>query len=85
MLVLGIESTCDETAASVVKDGCEILSNVIFSQTDLHKKYGAVAFRFSDRRWKEFPLMADKFAKWINRVNGNGNVVNLFMDFETAM
>jgi len=42
-----------------------------------------IAFRFSNRQWKEFPLMADKFAEWINRVNGNGNVVNLFMDYET--
>ena len=42
-----------------------------------------IAFRFSNRQWKEFPLMADKFARWINRINGNGNVVNLFMDYET--
>ncbi|NGX56093.1 MAG: tRNA N6-adenosine threonylcarbamoyltransferase [Candidatus Anoxychlamydiales bacterium] len=42
MLVLGIESTCDETAASVVEDGVKILSNVISSQVDLHKKYGGV-------------------------------------------
>ncbi len=42
MLVLGIESTCDETAVSIVKDGSEILSNVISSQVDLHKPYGGV-------------------------------------------
>ena len=42
-----------------------------------------IAFRFSNRGWKEFPLTADKFARWIDRVNGNGNVVNLFMDYET--
>ncbi len=42
-----------------------------------------IAFRFSDRNWSEWPLTADKFAGWINRVNGNGNVVNLFMDYET--
>jgi len=42
-----------------------------------------IAFRFSNRNWKEFPLMADKFAKWIHKVNGNGTVVNLFMDYET--
>jgi alpha-amylase len=42
-----------------------------------------IAFRFSNRQWKEFPLKADKFAHWINRINGNGNVVNLFMDYET--
>lgn len=42
-----------------------------------------VAFRFSSRDWSEYPLRADKFAQWINAVNGNGEVVNLFMDYET--
>lgn len=42
MLVLGIESTCDETAAAIVEDGYKILSNEIFSQIELHKKYGGV-------------------------------------------
>lgn len=42
MLVLGIESTCDETAAAVVRDGKEILSNVVSSQIALHKQYGGV-------------------------------------------
>ena len=42
-----------------------------------------IAFRFSNRGWAEYPLMADKFAQWINRVNGNGQCVNLFMDYET--
>jgi len=42
MLVLGIETTCDETAASVVEDGNKILSNIIFSQVHLHKKFGGV-------------------------------------------
>jgi alpha-amylase len=42
-----------------------------------------IAFRFSNRGWTEWPLTADKFAQWVNKVNGNGNVVNLFMDYET--
>lgn len=42
-----------------------------------------IAFRFSSKWWKEYPLTADKFANWVGRVNGNGNVVNLFMDYET--
>jgi alpha-amylase len=42
-----------------------------------------VAFRFSNRDWSEWPLRADKFASWINAVNGNGYVVNLFVDYET--
>lgn len=42
MNILGVESSCDETAASVVKDGSIILSNVINSQIDIHKLYGGV-------------------------------------------
>jgi len=42
-----------------------------------------IAFRFSNRSWPEWPLTAEKFAGWISRINGNGNVVNLFMDYET--
>lgn len=42
MRVLGIESTCDETACSVVKEGREILSNVVASQADFHRKFGGV-------------------------------------------
>ena len=42
-LILAIESSCDETAASVVKNGRTILSNVISSQIELHKLYGGVA------------------------------------------
>jgi len=42
-----------------------------------------IAFRFSNKGWNEHPLTADKFAHWINRVNGNGQCVNLFMDYET--
>ncbi len=42
-----------------------------------------IAFRFSSKDWKEFPLTAPKFADWVSQVNGNGNVVNLFMDYET--
>ena len=42
MKILGIESSCDETAASVVEDGYKILSNVVNSQIDIHKLYGGV-------------------------------------------
>ena len=42
-----------------------------------------VAFRFSDRNWREWPLTAETFAKWIDQINGNGYVCNLFMDYET--
>ncbi len=42
-----------------------------------------IAFRFSNRGWAEWPLTAEKFSRWVNNINGNGNVVNLFMDYET--
>ena len=42
MLILGIETSCDETAASVVRDGEEILSNVVVSQIDIFAEYGGV-------------------------------------------
>lgn len=42
-----------------------------------------IAFRFSDRNWADFPLTADKFAGWIHQVAGNGEIINLFMDYET--
>jgi N6-L-threonylcarbamoyladenine synthase len=42
MKVLGIESSCDETAAAIVEDGHLLLSNVVNSQIDIHKAYGGV-------------------------------------------
>jgi alpha-amylase len=42
-----------------------------------------IAFRFSNRNWESYPLTADIFASWVHNINGNGEVVNLFMDYET--
>ncbi|OQA10387.1 MAG: Glycosyl hydrolase family 57 [Bacteroidetes bacterium ADurb.Bin397] len=42
-----------------------------------------IAFRFSDVNWTEFPLTADKYASWVHKIAGNGEVLNLFMDYET--
>jgi N6-L-threonylcarbamoyladenine synthase len=42
LLLLGIETSCDETAAAVVKDGREVLSNVLYSQEPVHQRYGGV-------------------------------------------
>ena len=42
-----------------------------------------ISFRFSEKSWSEWPLTAEKFAHWISAINGNGQVVNLFMDYET--
>ena len=49
MLILGIESSCDETAASVSRDGREILSNVVLSQVDMHAIYGGVVPEIASR------------------------------------
>ncbi len=49
MLVLGIETSCDETAAAVVRDGREIISSIISSQVDLHKAYGGVVPELASR------------------------------------
>lgn len=50
ILILGIESSCDETAAAVVKNGREVLSNVINTQIDLHKKFGGVVPEVASRQ-----------------------------------
>ena len=42
-----------------------------------------IAFRFSNRGWEEWPLTTEKFANWAHAVNGNGELINLFMDYET--
>src|SRR6059036_2521969 len=47
--ILGIESSCDETAAAVVADGREILSSVVASQIDIHSKYGGVVPELASR------------------------------------
>jgi alpha-amylase len=42
-----------------------------------------IAFRFSNQSWKQWPLTSEKFGNWVSSVNGNGYIVNLFMDYET--
>lgn len=49
MLVLGVESSCDETSVAVVRDGKEVLSNVINSQIDIHKLFGGVVPEVASR------------------------------------
>lgn len=50
VLILAIESSCDETAASVIKNGRTVLSNIISSQIDLHKLYGGVVPEIASRK-----------------------------------
>jgi alpha-amylase len=42
-----------------------------------------IAFRFGNRGWPEWPMTAEKFTNWVDQINGNGYVCNLFMDYET--
>ena len=49
MRILGIESSCDETAAAVVEDGKQVLSSVVASQLDTHGKYGGVVPELASR------------------------------------
>lgn len=42
-----------------------------------------IAFRFSNKGWTEHPLSVEKYGQWVNSANGNGEMINLFMDYET--
>lgn len=42
-----------------------------------------IAFRFSNKGWEEHPLSTEKFARWVHSIAGHGEVINLFMDYET--
>lgn len=68
VLILGIESSCDETAAAVVKNGRTVLSNVISSQIELHKLYGGVVPEIASRKHIE------KIDQVIEEALGEANV-----------
>ncbi|MCI0469546.1 MAG: tRNA (adenosine(37)-N6)-threonylcarbamoyltransferase complex transferase subunit TsaD [Nitrospirae bacterium] len=55
-LILGIDTSCDDTCASVVADGKSILSNVVSSQSDIHEKYGGIVPELASRRHIEMIL-----------------------------
>lgn len=65
MLVLGIESSCDETAAALVRDGREILSSVIASQIDMHRPWGGVVPELASREHLEKiePIVTEALAR----------------------
>jgi N6-L-threonylcarbamoyladenine synthase len=65
MLILGIESSCDETAAAVVRDGRVILSSIIASQIDLHRPWGGVVPELASREHLEKidPIVREAVAK----------------------
>ena len=62
ILVLGIESSCDETSVAVVKNGREILSNVIDTQIPIHEKYGGVVPEIASRNHIEAISRVTKYA-----------------------
>jgi N6-L-threonylcarbamoyladenine synthase len=53
MLILGIETSCDDTAAAVVRDGCEVLSSVVGNQDELHSPFGGIVPEMASRRHLE--------------------------------
>ncbi len=67
MLILGIDTSCDDTSASVVEDGTKIISNIISSQTEIHRKYGGIVPELASRRHIEmiWPVV-DEALKTVN-------------------
>ena len=53
-LILGVETSCDETAAAIVENGKKIISNVVASQVTVHQKYGGVVPEIASRKHMEF-------------------------------
>ena len=75
MLVLGIETSCDETAAAVVRDGRQIVSSVISSQVPIHKRFGGVVPELASREHldKIVPVVTEAFERaqvTINDIDG---------------
>ena len=64
IIVLGIEASCDETAVAILWNGGEILANLVYSQTDLHARYGGVMPRGAsrDHLWKLPELLDEALA-----------------------
>jgi N6-L-threonylcarbamoyladenine synthase len=65
MIIIGIETSCDETAASIVIDGSEILSSVVSSQVEVHHKYGGVVPELASRKHIEdiVPIVKEAVSK----------------------
>ncbi len=62
--ILGIESSCDETACSIVKNGIEVISNIVLSQIDIHTKFGGVVPEIASRKHVEnITLVIDECLK----------------------
>src|SRR6266496_267002 len=80
MLVLGIETSCDETAAAIVRDGREIVSSVIASQVPIHKRFGGVVPELASREHldKIVPIVEEAFVRaGIEKDNVDGIAVTI--------
>ena len=77
LVILGIETSCDETAAAVVRNGREVLSNVIYSQIDLHTLYGGVVPEIASRKHIE------KINQVIEHIR-KGTVESVYYDVDQA-
>lgn len=66
MIVLGIETSCDETSVSLVEDGCNVISNVVASQVDLHRRYGGVVPEIASRAHLEamIPVLREAMSEF---------------------
>src|SRR5438309_3163374 len=74
MLVLGIETSCDETAAAVVRDGCAIVSSVIASQIKTHERFGGVVPELASREH------LDKIVPIVEEALSRANVIKEDVD-----
>lgn len=65
MLILGIDTSCDDTSAAVVEDGKKIISNIVSSQTEIHAKYGGIVPELASRRHLEmiWPIVDEALKK----------------------
>lgn len=65
MLILGIDTSCDDTSAAIVEDGCRIVSNVVSSQNEIHTKYGGIVPELASRRHIEmiWPVVKETMDK----------------------
>jgi N6-L-threonylcarbamoyladenine synthase len=75
MLVLGIESSCDETACAIVRNGKEVLANIISSQTDLHQSFGGVYPELACRR--HIDVLIPVIKSTLNQANISASEIGL--------
>ena len=74
MNILGIETSCDETAAAVVRDGREVLSNVVYTQIPLHQPYGGVVPEIASRAHVE--KISQVVGEAINQFKSNNQAIS---------